>query len=150
MIHAAPCSDTYACTGRELLSGSRTSRLQQHLVDGGSRQALGASCSRAFPGEKHGNTLILQGVPATGVSLPDLERALSREAIALAEDGPSPRELERLAKVRMVICLGCHSSMGACCPGCYGQRTAELSMLLLCDAAVQTQLHRVFLPGPHC
>ena len=91
--------------GRELLSGSRTARLQQHLVNGAHPVALAASCSRAWPGEKHGCCLVLQGVPSPGVALPDLERALSREVAALADQGPTPQELERIAKVNMQLAL---------------------------------------------
>ena len=85
--------------GRELLSGSRTARLPQRLVNGGKQEALAASCSRAWPGEKHGCCLVLQGVPAPSVPLDVLDRALFREAAALAEEGPTPRELQRIAKV---------------------------------------------------
>ena len=83
---------------RELLSGSRTARLQRGLVEGGGQEALGVSCSRAWPGEKHGNCLVLQAVPASNVSLEALDGALYRQVSALAEDGPTLQELQRAAK----------------------------------------------------
>ena len=96
---------------RELLSGGRTARLQRALVDGGSQRALGVSCSRAWPGEKHGCCLVLQAVPSPGTSLDSLDSALHEQADLLAADGPTSQELRRIAKgARMDLFEGVQSN----------------------------------------
>lgn len=96
---------------RELLSGGRTARLQRALVDGGSQQALGVSCSRAWPGEKHGCCLVLQAVPSPGTSLDTLDSALHQQTALLAAEGPSAQELGRIAKnARMDLFEGLQSN----------------------------------------
>ncbi|KAK9810609.1 hypothetical protein WJX73_004170 [Symbiochloris irregularis] len=95
----------------ELLSGGRTARLQRALVDGGAQQALGVSCSRAWPGEKHGCCMVLQAVPTPGTSLDSLDSALHQQVDLLAADGPTPKELRRIAKgARMDLFEGLQSN----------------------------------------
>ena len=80
----------------DVLSGGRSSRLYKSLVL--PRLALTAGCSAAIPGDLRPCASLLSAVPSPGVDLEDVDKALTRAALALAADAPTDTELERARK----------------------------------------------------
>ncbi len=93
MLHLMQWSD---CS--DLLSGSRTSRLYNQLVETG--QAYNANAVPSYPGEKHANALVLFGQPSSGVSLQTLAQAFQKETQGLIHNGPTAKEMARIKKVK--------------------------------------------------
>lgn len=86
------------CSPRsDILSGSRTSRFNANLVQRG--VAYTANAVPSYPGDKHACVTLLYALPASGVSLPAVERALADQISALADTGPTQKELQRIKKV---------------------------------------------------
>ncbi|KAK9915474.1 hypothetical protein WJX75_009718 [Coccomyxa subellipsoidea] len=98
----------------DILSSSRTSRFNANLVQRG--VAYTANAVPSYPGDKHACVTLLYALPASGVSLPAVERALADQISALADTGPTQKELQRIkkgAKVMLVDALRSNSSMAA-------------------------------------
>ena len=53
----------------------------------------------AYPGDKHACMTLIYAVPATGVSLPQMEGLVRQQLDSLADNGPTAAELERIKKV---------------------------------------------------
>ena len=70
---------------RDILSGSRTARLNANLVLSG--QAYTASMVQAYPGDKHACAALLYALPVNGVSLERMRSLLGEQLDDLAERG---------------------------------------------------------------
>ena len=82
---------------RDILSGPRTARFSRALLQEG--RAFGANMVPAYPGDKHACMSLIYAIPATGVSLAQMEGLVRQQLDSLAESGPTPAELERIKKV---------------------------------------------------
>ncbi|KAK9844157.1 hypothetical protein WJX81_006305 [Elliptochloris bilobata] len=80
----------------DLLSGSRTARLARGLVQTG--RAFSASASSGYPADKRPCAVLLYAIPGASATLEATDAALRQQAAALAADGPSNIELERIRK----------------------------------------------------
>lgn len=81
-----------------MLSGARTARFNANLVQRG--LAYTANSVTSYPGDKHACVMLLYALPAKGVGLLGIERALADQLSALAASGPTDRELQRIKKAR--------------------------------------------------
>ena len=77
----------------DVLTGGRTGRLYQALVESGT--AVYAEAFTGFPGTKYPHLLALYLVPAPGVSTDSLEAAATRVLDAVAAGGVTPDEVAR-------------------------------------------------------
>jgi predicted Zn-dependent peptidase len=89
----APVYDVLA----DVLSGGRTSRLYERLVE--QEQMLQVQAIPSFPGSKHENLFGVFGFPSRGVSADSVEHIVYEELEQIKENGITQEELER-AKTR--------------------------------------------------
>ncbi|MFP4228352.1 MAG: M16 family metallopeptidase [Salinivenus sp.] len=89
----APVYDVLA----DVLSGGRTSRLYQGLVE--EEQAVQVQAVPAFPGSKYASLFGIFGVPSRGVSPDSVEQEIYAELDSIKTNGITEAELER-AKTR--------------------------------------------------
>jgi len=82
---------------QDVLSGGRTSRLYERLVE--EEQMLQVQAIPSFPGGKHESLFGIFGFPSRGVSPDSVEHIVYDELEAIKEDGITQEELER-AKTR--------------------------------------------------
>jgi zinc protease len=82
-----------------VLDGSDSARLKRRLVR---ERRIADEASASYDAHARGpGVLMLDGVPAAGRTVAELETALRAELAAIADDGVTPRELER-AKIQFV------------------------------------------------
>lgn len=88
---------SYELTG-EILASGRSSRLYTRLVkeDQTCSQVFGGA---GFPGSKYPSTLVLAGFVNTDASPDEVEDAMFEETTRLAEQGPTPEELEKVKRL---------------------------------------------------
>jgi predicted Zn-dependent peptidase len=89
----APVYDVLA----DVLTGGRTSRLYQRLVE--QEQMLQVQAIPSFPGSKHESLFSIFGFPSRGVSADSVEHIVYDELEKIKENGITQEELER-AKTR--------------------------------------------------
>ncbi len=77
----------------EVLSAGKSSRMYRDLVR--DRRVARSAAAFAFPVVTGAALLVVRGVAPPGGDVPALEEALLAELRSMAEDGPSPAELER-------------------------------------------------------
>jgi predicted Zn-dependent peptidase len=82
---------------QDVLSGGRTSRLHDRLVE--EETALQVQAIPSFPGSKHESLFGIFGFPSRGVSADSMEHIVYDELEAIKEEGITQEELER-AKTR--------------------------------------------------
>ena len=80
------------------MTGSRTARFNRSLLQEG--KAFGANLVPAYPGDKHACTSLIYAIPATGVSLAQMEGLVRQQLDSLADKGPTASEMERIKKVQ--------------------------------------------------
>ncbi len=86
---------------RDIMTGSRTARFNRNLLQEG--KAFGANLVPAYPGDKHACTSLIYAIPATGVSLGQMEGLVRQQLDSLADKGPTASEMERIKKVRCIF-----------------------------------------------
>ena len=77
-----------------LLSGGRTSRLYQGLVEAGI--ALGVQSSSSFPANKYPNLVLIYGLTAPGHTVDEVAEAIHDQIERLQTEPVGPEELERV------------------------------------------------------
>ncbi len=97
-----PCNSRHAADrtvrlDRDILTGSRTARFNRDLLQEG--KAFGANIVPAYPGDKHACMSLIYALPATGVSLAQMEGLVRQQLDSLADSGPTAAEMERIKKV---------------------------------------------------
>ena len=96
----------------ELLSSGRTSRLYTKLVKE-KQIALQAGAFTGFPGAKYPNLFLLFGMPTTGHTAEELEKALLEEAEKLKAEKVTDAELARVkTRARSNLIRGMNSNNG--------------------------------------
>ena len=90
---------------RDILTGSRTARFNRDLLQEG--KAFGANIVPAYPGDKHACMSLIYALPATGVSLAQMEGLVRQQLDILADSGPTAAEMERIKKVRKTTFDAC-------------------------------------------
>lgn len=77
-----------------ILSGGRTSRLYQTLVE--QKIVLNVEASNGFPGDRYSNLMLLYAQPAPGHTIEEVASLLDAELQRLKTEPVSPAELERV------------------------------------------------------
>lgn len=96
---------------QDVLSGGRTSRLYEALVE--SEQALAAQALSSFPGSKYPNLFVLFGLPSSDVSPEDIEEDIYAVLDEVKENGITQEELERAqTRARVNLINGLDSNTG--------------------------------------
>lgn len=93
---------------RDILTGSRTARFNRDLLQEG--KAFGANIVPAYPGDKHACMSLIYALPATGVSLAQMEGLVRQQLESLADKGPTAAEVERIKKVTRGLVSACVQS----------------------------------------
>ncbi|CAL5221368.1 g3548 [Coccomyxa viridis] len=122
----------------DIMTGSRTARFNRSLLQEG--KAFGANLVPAYPGDKHACTSLIYAIPATGVSLAQMEGLVRQQLDSLADKGPTASEMERIkkaSKVELVDALRRNSGMAAALAS-YHTLTGSWRTILQESAQIET------------